>query len=156
MFEEDELGSQRCYPLPKVTVLGKGGTGMLARVHRTPEEAEDPLEEGLDEMKGRGLGSEGREGQDTNQVAALLVGLRAAASNGASEGPGLRERWRSPSPSASQQAEVQASIIYCSPQHSGSCLLGLGRSMQSWMVSCLYWATLPWLTAFVNLRLTVL
>lgn len=99
MFEEDELDSERCCPLPKVTVLGRGWTGIHAR---TPEEAADPLEEGLDEMKGRGLGSEGREGQDTNHVAALLVGPRAAASNGAQEGPGLRERWRSPSPSASQ------------------------------------------------------
>lgn len=88
MFEENELGSERCYPLPKVTELGRCWTGIHTR---TPEEAEDPLEEGLDEIKGRGLGAEGREGQDTNQVAALLVGPRAAASNGA-QGPGLRER----------------------------------------------------------------
>ena len=47
-FEEDELGSERCYPLPKVTVLGRGWVGIHARVPRTPEEAEGPLEEGLD------------------------------------------------------------------------------------------------------------
>lgn len=55
-LEEDELGSERYYPLPEVTVLGRGQVGIHTRVPRTPEEAEGPLEEGLDKMKGRGQG----------------------------------------------------------------------------------------------------
>lgn len=101
-FQEDKLGSEKCYPLLKVTVLGRGRAGIHARVPRTPEAAEDPLEEGLDKMKGRGQGQRTEKDRIRNQVAAVLVRPRAAASNGAQEGPGLRERWWSPSPSASQ------------------------------------------------------
>lgn len=98
-------------------MLGRGWAGIHARVHRTPEEAEDPAEEGLDRMKRRGSGSEGREGQDTNQVAAVLERPRAAASNRAQEGPGLREDGVSLPPQPVNKQRSRLLYLLLSPAH---------------------------------------
>lgn len=82
-------------------------------------------------------------------MAAVLVRPRAAVSKGAQEGPGLREKVEIPFPPL--QLNRQRSSL---PGTQGA-VLGVGRSVQGWMASYLYWPT-PWLPAFVNLRLTVL